>query len=870
MAEAMGTDTAAASATEAKAKIFISYSRSDMAFVDRLEPALVARGFEVLIDREQIYAFEDWWGRLKSLVEQADTIVFSLSPDWLSSKVCKQEIDYAASLNKRFAPIVCRTIDPTAAPVELSRLNFIFFNDETQFEQSLGRLIDALQTDIGWVRKHTEYGEFARRWAEGGRPANSGLLLRGHVLEEAERWIGSRPPGAPAPTEATQAFITASRRAATRRRNILSGGLAAGLVLALGLAAWAWRERSIAIDERTLAQRNFDAAKSTVNSVVTDIAQGLHDVEGMRVDTVRRILGRAEAAVNDLASRTGNDPQVRMSQAEMDTLFARTYERLGATALAKSYVDKGNAIARALLAAAPDNADYQEQVALNLHVTGEIDETSGHTGAALAAYRESLDLMHAVAAKEPDEPRIQENLDISLSLLGKVLAQQGDLAGALAAHQEEVTSLRARIAKSPDNDDLQRDLSTELNSVGDIKAQEGDLDGGYAAFGEGVGITRKLVAKQPDNTEWQRDLSVGLGNVGEIFSAQGRTADAVAAYKESLDTARTLLVKDPGNRQWLDDIATCLSRYGAALDEQGNLPGALAAFQEQVDTERKLIAQDASNTEWQNNLAIGLLQAGDIRLAQDDKTDAQAEFTEALAIDRKLAAADKDNIYWQDNVTHCLTRLGDVLKSSGDNAGALADYREAVDIDRALATQYPDKGEQQRNLGLALDRLADALAAQQDVDGELAVDNEALALRTALHNKNPTNPVWQVDLTYSQERIGGIDLDKKDFAGALQNFQAANENMVAMAGTDPQNTEWQYNLALTFAKLSDVYNASGRNDKSMAAEQQGLAIMEKLNKIADVALWKDVTGRLERRIAFLNNLSQKQQQQPPEQQQSPQ
>jgi hypothetical protein len=30
-----------------------------MAFVDRLEAALKARGFEVLIDREEIYAFED-------------------------------------------------------------------------------------------------------------------------------------------------------------------------------------------------------------------------------------------------------------------------------------------------------------------------------------------------------------------------------------------------------------------------------------------------------------------------------------------------------------------------------------------------------------------------------------------------------------------------------------------------------------------------------------------------------------------------------------------------------------------------------------------------------------------------------------------
>src|SRR5580658_9948169 len=188
---------AAVSGTEAKAKVFISYSRSDMAFVDRLEPALIARGFEVMIDREQIYAFEDWWGRLQSLLNLADTVVFSLSPDWLSSKVCKQEIDYATSLSKRFAPIVCRTIDPTAAPIELSRLNFIFFTDEAQFEESLDRLVDALQTDIGWVRKHTEYGEAARRWDEAGRSANSGLLLRSHVLEDAERWIGSRPPGAP-------------------------------------------------------------------------------------------------------------------------------------------------------------------------------------------------------------------------------------------------------------------------------------------------------------------------------------------------------------------------------------------------------------------------------------------------------------------------------------------------------------------------------------------------------------------------------------------------------------------------------------------------------------------------------------------------
>ena len=58
----------------ATAKIFISNSRNDMAFVDRLEPTLVAHGLAALIDRQQVYASEDWWQRLLSLITQTDTV----------------------------------------------------------------------------------------------------------------------------------------------------------------------------------------------------------------------------------------------------------------------------------------------------------------------------------------------------------------------------------------------------------------------------------------------------------------------------------------------------------------------------------------------------------------------------------------------------------------------------------------------------------------------------------------------------------------------------------------------------------------------------------------------------------------------------
>lgn len=41
---------------KSKAKVFISYSRKDMAFADRVEAALKARGFEPLIDRTEFDA----------------------------------------------------------------------------------------------------------------------------------------------------------------------------------------------------------------------------------------------------------------------------------------------------------------------------------------------------------------------------------------------------------------------------------------------------------------------------------------------------------------------------------------------------------------------------------------------------------------------------------------------------------------------------------------------------------------------------------------------------------------------------------------------------------------------------------------------
>jgi WD40 repeat protein len=256
----------APSEPQTKTKVFISYAREDKKFVDQLEAALKDRGFEPLIDRREIAALENWWERIETLITQADAVVCVLSPDSVDPKsVCQQEITFAADLNKRLAPIVWRAVEDEAVPKVLRALNFVFF-EGADFDERVKVLAQALSTDIAWVRKHTEFGEQARRWAAAGRPGPRGLLLRPPVLEEAERWIASRPGDAPEPTAETQAFVAESRRAATQRRNILSASLGGGLAVALVLAGLATWQRFTAVQQR-------DAALLTQSRFLADLSK---------------------------------------------------------------------------------------------------------------------------------------------------------------------------------------------------------------------------------------------------------------------------------------------------------------------------------------------------------------------------------------------------------------------------------------------------------------------------------------------------------------------------------------------------------------------------------------------------------------------
>ena len=630
---------------EPKARIFISYSRKDLAFVDRLEPALKARDFEPLIDRAEIYAFEDWWKRIQGLIGKADTIIFTLSPDAVASEICAKEVAHAASLNKRFAPIVCRRVADSAVPEALRRLNFVFFDDEAQFEGSVDRLAEALRTDIGWIRQHTEYGEAARHWSASGRPG--GILLRSPALEEAERWIASRPAGAPAATDETQAFIAESRRGTTRRRNILTGSLAAGLVLALALAGLAYWQRGIAVQERQIAEQQrkraedtLAAATKTANSLVFDLAQRFRDAVGIPATLVKDILDRARGLQEELTKSGQVTPDLKRSEAEALDETSESLLAIGDTAGALATAEQGRQIFTALLAGNPNNTTWQRELSVALNKVGDAQMAQGDRTGALKSYSDSLAIRNRLAQSNPSDTARQHDFSVSLINVGDVQVAQGDLAGALKSFGDSL-AIAERLAQSePDKSDWQRDQSIQHSRIGRVQMAQGDLVGALKSFRDGLAIIDRLAQSDPGNGNWQRDLAIAYNNVSDALEPLGDLAGALKSYRDGLNIKDKLAKSDPSNSNWQRDLSLSYERIGGVQKTQGDLAGALKSFRDNLAVVDRLAEADAKNTEWQRDLSIAYRQIGQVQMAQGDLAGGLKSYRDAHAIADRLAKSD--------------------------------------------------------------------------------------------------------------------------------------------------------------------------------------------------------------------------------------
>jgi WD40 repeat protein len=301
-------------------EIFISYSRVNSDFVRKLVDHLEGLDRSLWVDWESIPWTADWWAEIRKGIETSDNFVFVLSPASLSSVVCALEVAHAIENNKRLIPIVyeeatlavgqaellTKKLDGIARSLlegrdlkaisdenwqQIARHNWMFFNDDSKFEEAIGNLIDAVDTDLEHTREHTRLLSRAREWDEQSREAS--FLLDGAEIERSEQWLARASNKTPSPSKLHTEYIFASRANANRRQRLLLTGVSVALVVATALTILSgilWRTASAERD-----RADFQAQISESGRVAL---QGLLQLEDRQLDRAL-LLGLEALAVND-------------------------------------------------------------------------------------------------------------------------------------------------------------------------------------------------------------------------------------------------------------------------------------------------------------------------------------------------------------------------------------------------------------------------------------------------------------------------------------------------------------------------------------------------------------------------------------------
>lgn len=203
---------AEAGSVQQQGRVFVSYSRKDVAFVRQLYQGLSQSGVETWVDWKGIPPTADWWAEIEAAISKSDAFLFVLSSDSLASPICQREIATASRYEKRFIPILHREFDThLPLPEQLARQNWLFMRRQEEFANTLPALVRAINTDLEWVHLHSLLLTRAIEWDRNRRDPS--YMLHGRALERAERWLAEGGGGKELqPTRLHLDYIKASRQ----------------------------------------------------------------------------------------------------------------------------------------------------------------------------------------------------------------------------------------------------------------------------------------------------------------------------------------------------------------------------------------------------------------------------------------------------------------------------------------------------------------------------------------------------------------------------------------------------------------------------------------------------------------------------------
>jgi formylglycine-generating enzyme required for sulfatase activity len=130
-------------------QIFISYSRKDIAFIDKLAADLKKSGLDVWYDVSGIAGGDRWRSEIENALRNSQYVLVVLSPDAVLSQWVEREFLFSNNLQKKIIPLMYRSCEIPLNYVDINIIDVQGDNYATNFDELLEALsIDSETADV--------------------------------------------------------------------------------------------------------------------------------------------------------------------------------------------------------------------------------------------------------------------------------------------------------------------------------------------------------------------------------------------------------------------------------------------------------------------------------------------------------------------------------------------------------------------------------------------------------------------------------------------------------------------------------------------------------------------------------------------------
>lgn len=449
----------------------------------------------------------------------------------------------------------------------------------------------------------------------------------------------------------------------------------AGMVLTLGLAAFAWHARGEAVLARNDAQRRQDQAEELHAWMLGDVRKEIDKIG--RLDALEAVFNASMAYFAKLDERDLTDSALAR-QAKSLTQLGDVRMKQTRYAEAQRAFEGAYARAQALAERHAQNADVLFERAQAEFWIGEVHRRQGrHSDAAnwLVRYRDSS---LALAKLEPHALRAQREVIAGYHNLAVLEISRGNLATARRELEAELASVTRLAAAHPKDAELGYRIADVNSWLGRVSEDSGDLPAAAERYAAQVAQLEALMAREPGTAKWRLRLVEGLQFHADVLGSLGNHQ----AIGESLSRARpiidALVAQDPKNSLWALTAMSLRVRQAAYHLSTNNADAARPHLEIARETLERLSAAEPSQALFKRWLATACrLEAQ--RRGSSGETEASAAALKACELGEAIAKAGKMDNRDRGELAQAYIVAGTQAQKAGDDETARQHWSRALE-----------------------------------------------------------------------------------------------------------------------------------------------------------------------------------------------